>query len=432
MPHDVIMPALGMAQDTGLLVSWTKALGDAVAATDVLFEVETDKSTMEVEAGADGYLVDMRAEAGQDVPVGQVIAIIADSPDAVVDSSPAAAPAAATAPAKIEGAEVIMPALGMAQDTGLIVAWRKAPGEAVAATDVLFEVETDKSTVEVEAGHDGFLAAVYAQAGEEAPVGDVIAVISADKPENPVSASIAAGAAAKPSTVEPSAPAPQPAPASAKPAAPKPAVIASGGKVLASPKAKRLAAEEGLDLGLLVKDGAPQPYHVADLDRLRALAAAKPAPAAGAAPCQITAEAPAEAFDAFMALAGDASPKAVRASFAAGALREATGAAALTIRAGAPGRGVVYADPDRTRASAIAPAEDQEATPDLILRDLSGGAITGMTLAGDPAPALAVGRSGDRFTLTLTFTAGQLDADAAIALVTGFAARLNDPLRHLL
>ena len=60
--------------------------------------------------------------------------------------------------------EVIMPALGMAQDSGLIVAWHKAPGDEVAAGDVLFEVETDKSTVEVEAGQDGFVAALLAEA----------------------------------------------------------------------------------------------------------------------------------------------------------------------------------------------------------------------------------------------------------------------------
>jgi pyruvate/2-oxoglutarate dehydrogenase complex dihydrolipoamide acyltransferase (E2) component len=54
MPHDVIMPALGMAQDTGLIVSWLKKPGDAVKTGDALFEVETDKAVMEVEAVADG------------------------------------------------------------------------------------------------------------------------------------------------------------------------------------------------------------------------------------------------------------------------------------------------------------------------------------------------------------------------------------------
>ena len=63
MPLDVIMPALGMAQDTGRIVAWHKASGDAVAAGDVLFEVETDKATMEVEAQEPGYLTDVAAAA---------------------------------------------------------------------------------------------------------------------------------------------------------------------------------------------------------------------------------------------------------------------------------------------------------------------------------------------------------------------------------
>ena len=157
------MPALGMAQDTGRIVAWAKAAGDKVAAGDVLFEVETDKATMEVEAAGDGYLADVRAAAGDDVPVGKPIALIADSPGAAppdeahdtpeeLVASPAPAPAPGPLP---EGREVIMPALGMAQDSGRIVAWAKAPGDAVAAGDVLFEVETDKATMEVEAGHDG-------------------------------------------------------------------------------------------------------------------------------------------------------------------------------------------------------------------------------------------------------------------------------------
>ena len=78
MRHDVIMPALGMAQDSGVIVAWHKAAGDAVAKGDVLFEVETDKATMEVEAQADGFLNGVRAQAGEEVPVGNVIAVIGD------------------------------------------------------------------------------------------------------------------------------------------------------------------------------------------------------------------------------------------------------------------------------------------------------------------------------------------------------------------
>ena len=118
---------------------------------------------MEVEAQADGYLTDVQADAGADVPVGNVIALISDTAEDEWHPTKAApaAPAAWQRPREAalpEGAGVIMPALGMAQDTGLIVAWHKAPGDAVASGDILFEVETDKSTMEVEAGHDGFVA----------------------------------------------------------------------------------------------------------------------------------------------------------------------------------------------------------------------------------------------------------------------------------
>src|SRR5690606_3559155 len=99
------MPALGMAQDTGLLIAWCKAPGARVRAGDVLFEVETDKSTMEVEALHDGYLSELRAEAGDDVPVGAVIAVLAeDKPDAPVQR-PAAGRAAADGDARGGSAE---------------------------------------------------------------------------------------------------------------------------------------------------------------------------------------------------------------------------------------------------------------------------------------------------------------------------------------
>src|ERR1700761_8608276 len=98
MSRDVIMPALGMAQTTGLIVAWRKQPGDAVKAGDVLMEVETDKAVMEVAADTDGYLVDVRAAAGEDVPVGDVIARIADSPGEQAPAR-AAAPPAVAAPA---------------------------------------------------------------------------------------------------------------------------------------------------------------------------------------------------------------------------------------------------------------------------------------------------------------------------------------------
>src|SRR5690242_20773502 len=76
MPADVIMPALGMAQDTGKVVRWLKQDGETVSKGEPLLEVETDKVTVEIEAPADGTLAGVRAPDGTEVPVGEVIAFV--------------------------------------------------------------------------------------------------------------------------------------------------------------------------------------------------------------------------------------------------------------------------------------------------------------------------------------------------------------------
>jgi pyruvate dehydrogenase E2 component (dihydrolipoyllysine-residue acetyltransferase) len=76
VPVDVIMPALGMAQETGKVVRWLRAEGDEVTKGDPLLEVETDKVTVEVEAPASGTLASVSASDGDDIPVGQAIAVV--------------------------------------------------------------------------------------------------------------------------------------------------------------------------------------------------------------------------------------------------------------------------------------------------------------------------------------------------------------------
>ena len=83
MPVEVIMPMLGMAQETGKVVRWLKAEGDAVAAAEPLMEVETDKVTVEIEAPAAGTLAGVTASEGEDVPVGRVIAYVLGAGEAV-------------------------------------------------------------------------------------------------------------------------------------------------------------------------------------------------------------------------------------------------------------------------------------------------------------------------------------------------------------
>jgi pyruvate dehydrogenase E2 component (dihydrolipoamide acetyltransferase) len=96
MPTDVIMPMLGMNQDTGKVLKWLRAEGDVVAKGDPLLEIETDKVTVEIEAPAGGTLSGISAAEGEDVPVGRAIAVVlaeGESPSA--NDSAAAAPAGA-------------------------------------------------------------------------------------------------------------------------------------------------------------------------------------------------------------------------------------------------------------------------------------------------------------------------------------------------
>ena len=470
MPHEVIMPALGMAQDEGIIVAWLKAPGDAVKAGDALMEVETDKATMEVEASHDGFLSDVRAAEGEAVPVGQTVAVIADTADAAHAASPAKAngasapepsaapePGAATEPEDSgvpEGHQVIMPALGMAQDSGVVVSWLKAAGDAVAEGDALLEVETDKATMEVEADRAGYLGAILADDGDDVPVGQVIAVITAERPETPVRRALAdAPAAASASTAEAPAAAPEPKAqpeASAAAAndtadrgrpAPQPVSRAGTAKItgpiLASPKAKRLAAEAGLDLADLAAAGYPQPYHAADIETLRTLPKAAPAqaPAAAAAPATLTAEAPAEPLDAFLAWASEdkAAPAGPRllAAFVAGALRAAEAREGpLTVSAAALGPQEAWDDPDL--APLAAQLDPSGGAPALAVRDLSATPLTGRTPGTAQTPALTLTRRGDTLTLTLAYDPAALPEEVALALIAGTAERLSEPLRHLL
>lgn len=434
------MPALGMAQDTGLIVAWLKAPGDAVSTGDALMEVETDKATMEVEAAADGFLTDVRAKAGENVPVGDVVALISET---AAGSENAAAPAPAPEPgADIDGHRIIMPALGMAQDTGLIVAWHKEPGDAVAADDVLFEVETDKSTMEVPAGKDGFVAAIHAAGGQEVPVGEVIAIISLTRPDAPVgpdTAKVSARASAKDIAAPAAIPAAPSSSGIAPATAPKaaPCIPATAGRILASPKARRLAAEQGLDLSRLVGTGHAQPYHVADLEILRNLPSSDPAKAICApyAPGQITARVPFAAVAAFLSWAqgegATIAPSRLFAAFAAAALRSVRQQDRIVIAiSGADGATHGLADPDIGPLSGV--PEPSDAAPDLMIHDLTASAITGIRSGAVATATLVFARDFDGYALTLEFDAEEMETRAAVALMSDVAERLSDPLRHLL
>ena len=357
----------------------------------------------------------------------------------------ATAPDADTLP---DGMTVIMPALGMAQETGKLVAWRKEPGEAVAATDILFEVETDKSVMEVEAGHDGFLAALLAEEGEDVPVGLPTAIISADKPASPLQRSVSFSAkAATSETIAPPSADPEPV------IAPKQGITepdghpgpAANGRILASPKARRLALEQGLDLSRLVAHGLPQPYHVADLETLKSLSE-EASPASGATevaspsatPMQVAARISNQGCAGFIAAMRDdgnieIDPVLLWLRFASEAFRAThkieDDPLVVEVRKGTTlDRRFINADQSRLSAPR---SDDGDKSPSLVLRDFTASAVTSATTAAAASPVLTIDNGPEGYVITLDYLGTQMTEAEAFNFVTAFADRLANPLAHI-
>lgn len=154
--------------------------------------------------------------------------------------------------------DVIMPALGMAQETGTVVQWKKQAGDQVSKGEPLLDVETDKAVVEVEAPASGILAAISAEAGAEVPVGTAIAVIlgPGESLEQPAQAAAAAMQERTPAQI---------ARAGHVEATRETAEKGEGKLQAASPLARRKAAEAGIDLSAVAGSGPGGAIQAADL-----------------------------------------------------------------------------------------------------------------------------------------------------------------------
>jgi pyruvate dehydrogenase E2 component (dihydrolipoamide acetyltransferase) len=194
--------------------------------------------------------------------------------------------------------ELKMPALSPTMEEGTLSKWLVKEGDVVAAGDLLAEIETDKATMEFEAVDEGTISKIVVPEGTDGvKVGAVIALIAGEGED----ASAAAAPTPKADTPAPKAEAPAPKPepevASAK-ASPAPAAsapAASGDRVKASPLARRLAAQQGLDLAGVAGSGPNGRIVKADLSGAKPAAAAAPAAAAtpAAEPVKAAAAAPA-------------------------------------------------------------------------------------------------------------------------------------------
>jgi pyruvate dehydrogenase E2 component (dihydrolipoyllysine-residue acetyltransferase) len=162
MPTNVIMPALELAQETGKVLRWMKAPGDPVRKGEPLVEIETDKVTVEIEAPASGILSNVTAREGDVIPVGQTIALIADSGPLTLPSPQRGKGATAKAGLPGEGEGVIKAsplARRIAEEHGVDLAQLKTASGKIEKADVLAFVESRKATVPGNGGAGQLVAA---------------------------------------------------------------------------------------------------------------------------------------------------------------------------------------------------------------------------------------------------------------------------------
>ena len=302
MAEVILMPRLSDTMTEGVIAAWHKKVGDPVKKGELLAEVETDKATMELESYKDGTLLHIGSAKGGKLQVNDLLAIIGapgEDISSLISGSAAAAVTAATAPApaaKTEAAAaktvspadleevVLMPRLSDTMEAGVIAAWHKKVGDAVKKGEVLAEIETDKATMELESYKNGTLLYIGAEKGEKIPVNALLCIIG-EKGKVDVDVVVAAVKAGGSATTTTTAPAPTvetAAPTTV--AATAEPVASSNGRVKASPLAKKLAKEKGIDISHITGSGDGGRIIKADIDHYQPAAPAASAALSTAAP----------------------------------------------------------------------------------------------------------------------------------------------------
>jgi len=309
MAEVILMPRLSDTMTEGVIAAWHKNVGDTVKKGDVLAEIETDKATMELESYQNGTLLHVGTSNGGKLQVNDLLCIIGQAGEdisgllnggsatpaapaatpAVVEAAPVAAAPAATAALDLSTMEevVLMPRLSDTMTEGVIAAWQKNIGDAVKKGDVLADIETDKATMELESYKDGVLLYQGASAGEKIQVNDLLCIIgpAGMNIDAIIAASKGGATVASAPVAAPAAPAVQAAtPVAAAPTVAEVAVV-NDGRILASPLAKKLAADKGIDLKYVKGTGDNGRITKADVDSYTptATAPAAQAPAKAAA-----------------------------------------------------------------------------------------------------------------------------------------------------
>lgn len=289
MAEVILMPRLSDTMTEGVIAAWHKKVGDTVKKGDLLAEVETDKATMELESYKDGTLLHVGGDKGSKLQVNDLLAIIGASGEDISGlisggSAAAAKPEKkeepkqgtgnkeqgtsekvqktsndkpATAAIDVSKMEevVLMPRLSDTMTEGVIAGWNKNVGDTVKKGEVLAEIETDKATMELESYKNGKLLYQGAQKGEKIAVNDLLCIIG-EEGKVDVNAIVAAAKGGTGKVQGTSDKEQEPAESSQQP----PTSSSSGteqqastpsaqnGRVKASPLAKKLASEKGIDI----------------------------------------------------------------------------------------------------------------------------------------------------------------------------------------
>ncbi|MEM1002407.1 MAG: 2-oxo acid dehydrogenase subunit E2, partial [Bacteroidota bacterium] len=287
MAEVINMPRLSDTMEEGTVASWLKKVGDKVEEGDILAEIETDKATMEFESFHEGTLLHIGVQEGETTKVDQLLAIIGEEgedisgllsgsnvevPKTEEDSTEQSADTPEDDSNKAESAEipegvtvVAMPRLSDTMEEGTVATWLKNVGDQVEEGDILAEIETDKATMEFESFQSGTLLYVGLQAGESAKVDDLLAIIGPEgvdaetiaknfKPSGKEDKKETATAVSKPAPKVNSEPVKASTPAKVETNA-SPSVSATNGRIFASPLAKKMAEEKGINLNTVSGSG---------------------------------------------------------------------------------------------------------------------------------------------------------------------------------
>ena len=344
MAEVILMPRLSDTMTEGVIAAWHKNVGDAVKKGDLLAEIETDKATMELESYQQGVLLHRGGTDGDKLQVNDLLAIIGKEGEDVTalvaensgggaakTSTEAPAPAAELSkelpqenkeetpkespkeePAKPAASAVdiskmeevvLMPRLSDTMTEGVIALWHKKVGDPVKKGEVLAEIETDKATMDLESYKDGTLLYQGAKDGEKIAVNQLLCIIG--KEGTDIDAIVAAGKGVanagsntEATTDQPKEEAKQPTPE--PPAAQPQQAVVNEGRIIASPLAKKLAEDKGIDLKFVKGSGDNGRIVKQDVDAFQPSAQQAPAQTASTetkeAPAkQEAAKAPAQA-----------------------------------------------------------------------------------------------------------------------------------------